>query len=251
MTKNKITRDLMKTFKNLQKNGGKCMKSPLFLYGVLLLAVSNLFLFISNEDNESLFLFIIISTLVYTKTNNMIAVLLFPLVIVNLLIYLRETFIKSQQEGFDMDTKINDFIKWFDNNVDETEIPPEEDTDGSEFYNEFVKPMFDVKDKDDSATLGSMKTILALYSELENKSEEGGAAEEESAYIKDMIDKYITEFSEETKEEEEVKESKIKEKKTKESFTEGYEDEDEDDYEDGDEDYEDDYTNYYEDDDEE
>ena len=202
MTKNKIARDLMKSFKNVKKIGDKCMKSTFFLYGVLLLAVSNLIIFISNEDNESLFLFMAISTLVYTKTNNMIAVLLFPLVIVNLLIYLREKFIKSQQEGFDMDTKIKDFVKWFDKNVDESEIPPDEDEEGSEFYEDFVKPMFDVKVKEDSATLGSMKTILALHSELENKSEEGGAPEEESAYIKDMIDKYINEFSEEKKKKE-------------------------------------------------
>ena len=68
------------------------MKSTLALYGVLLLAVMNLFVFIGNEDNESLFLFLIISALVYTKTTNMISVLLIPLISVNLLLYLHRRY---------------------------------------------------------------------------------------------------------------------------------------------------------------
>ena len=99
MTKSKIAKDMKKNMKLIKKVGNKCMKSTAVLYGVLLLAVANIFVFVNNQDNESLFLFLVISALVYMKSTNMITVLLVPIILVNLLIYLRKMFMKNGREG--------------------------------------------------------------------------------------------------------------------------------------------------------
>lgn len=247
MAKSKISKDLMKTLKRVKHFGNKMMKSTLTLYGVLLLAVMNLFVFIGNEDNESLFLFLVISALVYTKTTNMISVLLIPLISVNLLIYLRKL-LMSRREGFDMDMELEEFNKWFDENVVDAEIPSEEDDpEGFKFFNEMVKPVIEVKDKNDPLTLGNMKMILSLYTSLNEMSGE----ENESSYITNMVEKFEKNYSEDETQEDKMKNSKSDKKKEKQkkkkvttesfAFLEGYSDgedqfEDDDEYEYEDED---------------
>lgn len=243
MTKSKISKDLIKTLKNVKLFGNKMMKSTITLYSVLLLAVLNLFVFIGNEDNESLFLFLVISALVYTKTTNMISVLLIPLISVNLLIYLRKVFM-TRHEGFDMDMEFEEFNKWFDNNVVEAEIPSEDDDpEGMKFFEEMVKPVIEFKDKKEPLTLDNMKLILSLYTSLNELSDE----ETDSSYIKNVVDKFKEQYStsEEEESEKDVQESEkgnnVNNKKTKDesmattesfAFLEGFDDEDEDEDED-------------------
>ena len=123
------------------------MKSTLVLYGVLLLAVVNLFIFVQRQDNESLFLFLVVSALVYTQTTNMITVLLIPLIFVNLLLYLRRVLL-SRREGFDMESSMEEFSKWVKDNVDKKK--PTDDKEGVKFYDNQVFPLINFIDSKDT-----------------------------------------------------------------------------------------------------
>ena len=139
MVQRKAKKDLMKMFQKSSKMGNKLMKSTLVLYGVLLLAVVNLFIFVQRQDNESLFLFLVVSALVYTQTTNMITVLLIPLIFVNLLLYLRRVLL-SRREGFDMESSMEEFSKWVKDNVDKKK--PTDDKEGVKFYDNQVFPTY-------------------------------------------------------------------------------------------------------------
>tara|TARA_Y100000389_G_scaffold99354_1_gene96079 strand:+ start:9723 stop:10454 length:732 start_codon:yes stop_codon:yes gene_type:complete len=120
MVKSNFEKDLIRNIKLLKNVGKKCLKSTTVLYATLLLAVLNLFVFITNKDNESLFLFLVISALSYMKTNNMIVVLLIPVVAVNLLILLRSVLANNKIEGMDSNELYNEldnvkskaFLQW-------------------------------------------------------------------------------------------------------------------------------------------
>ena len=183
--KSKLFKDLMKILEKTKRFGNKIMKSTVALYVSLLLAVLNLVVLIANEDNESLFLFLVISTLVYTKTTNMIPVLLIPLIFVNFLIYLRRVFV-SRHEGFDMDIEFEEFNVWFDETILEEEIPSEEDDPkGFKFFDEMLEPVFDIRKDNEPLTLGNMKLILSLYTSLTKMSDEAN----DSPYIQNIVDK--------------------------------------------------------------
>ena len=243
MNKSKIQRDLLKMLKNVKKVGAKSMKSTVTLYIVLLLAVINLFVFINNQDNESLFLFLVISSLVYMRSSNMIPVLLIPLISVNVLIYLRGL-VMSGCEGFSSkEVKMKLFVNFIEQNADE---PSDNDDEGGEFYETFVKPVTTMKDlspdgvKDMSVT--DMKKIILLFKTLNDQSKNENVSNSE--YIKGMVDAFKDKFDDSKTDDETDNESK------KESFTflEGYEDEDEEDVEDEDgDDYEEDGDDYEED----
>ena len=70
------------------------------LYLVFLVTCINIFNFIITKNDESLFLFILISVIIYEFNGNMILILGIPLVIVNLLLYLKNIF-NSTKENFD------------------------------------------------------------------------------------------------------------------------------------------------------
>lgn len=211
MSRSKIQKDLMKMLKNVKKVGAKSAKSTVTLYAVLVLAVINLFVFINNQDNESLFLFLVISTIVYMKTNNMIVVLLVPLLTVNLLIYLR-ALLMNRREGFSSD-KINldRFVKFVVKNTDSK--PEKDDKDGRIFYFDFVKPVIEELDPDnlENISVKGMKNIMSLFGEL-NQTDESDI---DSKYIKKMVKAFNEKFDD---------------SKDKEPFTvlEGYEDEEDD-----------------------
>lgn len=73
--------------------------SSIFLFIITLISIIKIFYLWTNEDNESLFLFILIAFIVYNQDpkKNMIFVLGIPLIVVNVLIYTRGLF---NNEGF-------------------------------------------------------------------------------------------------------------------------------------------------------
>lgn len=224
MVQRKIKKDITKMFQKYRKIGNKIIKSTLVLYTVLLLAVMNLFIFVQKEDNESLFLFLVVSAIMYTQTTNMIVVLLVPLIFVNLLIYLRRIFLK-RREGFDIDTSMEDFNKWIESNISKEE--PTDDSEGLEFYKKKVKPVIDIKNLT-SPTLEDIKNMMSLYTSLSEMSEKEPS---ESTYINNMVDDFVKSFDnnkdKSNKEESETDTEKVLEEsddttdntKIKESFT--------------------------------
>lgn len=237
MVTRKMKKELMKMFQKSRKVGKKMMKSSLTLYGVLLLAVVNLFVLIQKQDNESLFLFLVISALVYTQTTNMISVLLIPLVFINLLLFLRRT-LMNKYEGFDMESpeEVEEFKKWSSSVIAPSK---EDDPKGYEFYKKEVEDVIDEE------------KIKELYSSLEKMSKEEPS---KSPYVKNMVDDFVKKYKpkkESTSEEaaqddsEEVAEENEDTTNVQESFAflENYEDYDydEDEVEDEDEDYDEDY----------
>tara|TARA_A100001015_G_scaffold240393_1_gene274111 strand:+ start:2025 stop:2744 length:720 start_codon:yes stop_codon:yes gene_type:complete len=89
----------MPKIKILPKNNNM-LSSSLLLFLITIAAIINVFYLWTNQDNESLFLFILIAFIVYTeeRQKNMILVLGIPFVVVNLLIYARKQF---NSEGFE------------------------------------------------------------------------------------------------------------------------------------------------------
>ena len=173
MVRSKIQKDLLKMFKNVKKMGVKSLKSTSTLYVVLALTLINLFVFINNQDNESLFLFLVISLLVYLKTTNMISVLLVPLILVNVLIYLRRL-LMSGREGFDNKANLKEFISFVETIRG---APSEEDSEGSKFYTDFVKPVISIKEDEH---------ILSLYKKLSKISTTEN--DYESEYIANVVE---------------------------------------------------------------
>ena len=124
------------------------MKSPLVLYTVLVLALFNIFIFLNNQDNESLFLFLVISAIVRMKTANMIPVLLIPLIFVNLLIFLRKLFVT--REGVE-----NEGEGEGEGEEEEEEEEEEEDTEDDTAEDDAAE---DDTTEDDDAEAGEMGT---------------------------------------------------------------------------------------------
>jgi hypothetical protein len=95
--------------------------SSLLLFIVFVVALMDLICLWKLEDNESLFLFLLIAFITRTQTENMIMVLAFPLIVVNVLVFLRTKF--QSQEGFVSNDEYEpyDFQEWLKEYVqDET-----------------------------------------------------------------------------------------------------------------------------------
>ena len=97
---NKKLKMNLKNVKNLIPKCDKILNSSLLLFVIAIATVVNLFYLWTNQDNESLFLFVLIAFIVYTqdRKKNMIIVLGIPFVVVNLLIGARKMF---RNEGFE------------------------------------------------------------------------------------------------------------------------------------------------------
>ena len=106
-----------KTRKQLPKNK-KVSKNALFrsttlLYIVFILSLLDMIGLWLNQDQESIFLFIILAFIVYMQNKNMIFVLGIPLVCINVLILLRTLFRRSHEGFFDYETyKAYDLQNW-------------------------------------------------------------------------------------------------------------------------------------------
>ena len=252
MVKPKIEKVLIRNVKLLKDVGKKCLKSTSFLYAALLLAVVNLFVFINNKDNESLFLFLVISTLTYTKTNNMIVVLLIPVIVVNLLIILRSVFVNNKIEGMGSNTLYNeiDLIKskaflqwtklWYENNdkdvseeiigINKSELKEHEKENIKEFR-KILKEYIKNDETNFVLNQSEVDVILKFFRKMHrNKYDE---IENLKVIANDFVKEFPDEFPKKEKDEDEDEDDT-------EGFTllEGMEDEDEDEDEYEEEDYE-------------
>lgn len=187
MVRSKIQKDLLKMFKNVMKMGVKSLKSTTTLYVVLALTLINLFVFINNQDNDSLFLFLVISLLVYLKTTNMISVLLVPLILVNVLIYLRRL-LMSGREGFTENANMKEFIRFVETIQD---APSEDDSEGNEFYTDYVKPVISIKDNEIDS-LENAEHILKLYKKLKKLTliAKENDSDSKSKYITKLVKRF-------------------------------------------------------------
>lgn len=89
------------------------LRSTTLLYIVFFLALFNMLCLWMNQDNESMFLFIIIAFIAYTQNKNMILVLGIPFVVVNIMILLRTMFRKSNEGFFDYEVyRAYDLQEW-------------------------------------------------------------------------------------------------------------------------------------------
>lgn len=94
------------------------LRSTTLLYIVFFLALFNMLCLWMNQDNESMFLFIIIAFIAYTQNKNMILVLGIPFVVVNIMILLRTMFRGSTEGFFDYEVyKAYDLQEWVKNYV--------------------------------------------------------------------------------------------------------------------------------------
>lgn len=200
--------------KNIKPKMPVCFETPILLYTVLVAVLVNLFVLFCNKDDQSLFLFIIISALVYSITNNMTIVLISAMVIVNSLVLLRHFLqkksirIKSEPrvkiEGFtdqldDIDyieiqdkideyTKSTKFSKIISNDVEETE------TDGYELIqNVLDNPVFDGDEKflEEDYNREPVDLLLEFILDIKDKYEEDDEEiTDEIQYFLDL-DEYI------------------------------------------------------------
>ena len=94
------------------------LRSTPQLYIVFFLALFNMLCLWMNQDNESMFLFIIIAFIAYTQNKNMILVIGIPFVVLNIMILLRTMFRGSTEGFFDYEVyKAYDLQEWVKNYV--------------------------------------------------------------------------------------------------------------------------------------
>lgn len=84
----------------IKKHALTLLNNVKFLYFVFFLAILNLGYFVYNKDNESIFLFIVLCLVVYLFNNNMIIVLLFSMIVINVIILIN----LINKEGFEEET---------------------------------------------------------------------------------------------------------------------------------------------------
>lgn len=129
--------------KSIQKES-VCFESPVLLYSVLVGVFINLFALFYNNDDQSVFLFIIISAIVYTITHNMIIVLTSSIIIVNSLILLKSFFKnhKNQIEGFENN---DEYIEIHEKIISFTEDnpPPDDEIDGKDSVSDIIDSVLD------------------------------------------------------------------------------------------------------------
>jgi hypothetical protein len=98
-------------------NSKNLLNSINLLYLVFVLFIINLGVFIYNKDNQSIFLFTVMSLIVYFFNKNMIIVLLTPMIFINALLLINK--INSNSTEDFKENFQEDFEEEFDNNSDD------------------------------------------------------------------------------------------------------------------------------------
>lgn len=198
--------------KNIKPKMPVCFETPILLYTVLAAVLVNLFVLFCNKDDQSLFLFIIISALVYSISDNMTIVLISAMIIVNSLLLLRHFLQKKSiriknkpkvriegftdqlddidyieiQEKIDEYTKSTKFSKIMSNDVEENE------TDGYELIqNVLDNPVFDDDEKflEEDYNREPVDLLLEFILDIKDKyEEEDEEITDEIQYFLDLDD---------------------------------------------------------------
>ena len=108
------------------------------LYLVFALFIINLGVFVYNKDNQSIFLFSILSLIIYMFNNNMIIVLIIPIIFINMLILINKlNSTEKFQENFEEDfEEINEDS---DNDSDNENTINEKGSDYSKENTQLIK----------------------------------------------------------------------------------------------------------------
>lgn len=191
------------------------VKSKQLLYLIFIIVLLNLGYFITNKDNEALFLFIVISYLVYSFTKNMIYVLFIPFAVVNMLIllkYLLNHKTHMNMEGFDLmddasnlkfDEKLF-IMKWIQDNtltgsmtdyqiykdkVDESSDVPSLKNIIEEIQNEEIQG-----DKTNVETIDTLLQYVEIISTFSDDND--NTNKDEVEFVKSMMTKISDDFNE-------------------------------------------------------
>ena len=132
------------------------------LYLVFGLFIINLGVFIYNKDNQSIFLFAIFALIIYMFNNNMIIVLIIPIIFINILILLNklnrtETFQENFDEEFEELNDVSDNESDNENTINEK---------GSEYNNENtqliqkIKQLVPAANKGNDIDIHKLNTVL-------------------------------------------------------------------------------------------
>lgn len=115
-----------------------CLNNIILLYLVFALFIINLGVFVYNKDNQSIFLFSILSLIIYMFNNNMIIVLIIPIIFINMLILINKlSSTEKFQENFEEDfEEINEDS---DNDSDNENTINEKGSDYSKENTQLIK----------------------------------------------------------------------------------------------------------------
>jgi len=192
--------------KNIKSKIPACFETPILLYIVLAAVLVNLFVLFCNQDDQSIFLFIIISALVYSINNNMTIVLISAMVIINSLMLLRHFLQKrsvktirkpkTRVEGFadqlddvdyiEIQEKVEEYTKT--TKFSKKELS-EAETDGYELIQSTLdNPVFDDEEKflEEDYDREPVDQLLEFISDIKDKYEEDEENTDEIQYILDL-----------------------------------------------------------------
>lgn len=175
------------------------LSSVKILYIMLILAVAQICNLLLKNDNITLFLFIIISAIIYTIDQNMIMVLGIPLVITSVLLLLKNIFLPKMNEGFDDMEKFDkaDFLEWCTNYFknDNTYLEYTENINDRGSLKDAVTKLLSIDEdvEDDTKITPFLNYMLEIYSM--KKSDEKYNIEQ-VIYVRGIIKLYINEKEE-------------------------------------------------------
>ena len=132
------------------------------LYLVFVLFIINLGVFIYNKDNQSIFLFSILSLIIYMFNNNMIIVLIIPIIFINTLILINKLN-KSEdfQENFE-----EEFEDVEEDNIDDSDNENTINVNGSDYDTENtqlinkIKQLIPASNKGNDIDIHKLNTVL-------------------------------------------------------------------------------------------
>ena len=191
--------------KNIKNNSflKKVFNSDIVLYIVFILALLNIGNLLYTNDNEGLFLFIMISFIVYTFNKNMIFVLLSSLITVNILNYLKKKY-NNDFEGFEMkeNFELRDLQIWlqyyFNNSEHKSILEKYKNSDKINDYDNIynlINPIleekvYDTKKKlneDNKKNLETLVEYLNFIDDIDNLKIYKENEIEQIEYIKDVL----------------------------------------------------------------
>lgn len=191
--------------KNIKNNSflKKVFNSDIVLYIVFILALLNIGNLLYTNDNEGLFLFIMISFIVYTFNKNMIFVLLSSLITVNILNYLKKKY-NNDFEGFEMkeNFELRDLQIWlqyyFNNSEHKSILEKYKNSDKINDYDNIynlINPILEEKvydtknelNEDNKKNLETLVEYLNFIDDIDNLKIYKENEIEQIEYIKDVL----------------------------------------------------------------
>lgn len=189
--------------------------SSILLFFVFIITLFYLWCLWEKQDNESIFLFILIAFIIYMQQKNMIIVLGLPLVLIHILILLRNQFRNTSSEGFVNYEKYDPYLfqEWVKTFIKQDDKKYREFTSNiHENYgslSEMIDNMLDypitLKDESNIKYVNELKDYMLMIN-LIPKTDKVLYDNKQVKYIRNMIKQYQKDIQEKTREEEKKKE---------------------------------------------